>query len=213
MPRPKTQSDALVLEAALALMYERGPEALTFASLADRCGLSGATLVQRFESKARLRQSTLLYAWDRLDEETARRAAAVSRTPEGAIELLVGLSTLYGEIDSYAQMPRLLHEDLRDPVLRERAAAWQDVLCRSLDECFASVPGLPAGAGLMTASQWQGAHLLWSFDPQRKVEDFVEESLNRFFSVLMASGPGGGHRGLPESPRCADITASTSGSR
>ena len=34
MPRPKTLSDENVLEAALAIIHERGPEALTFASLA-----------------------------------------------------------------------------------------------------------------------------------------------------------------------------------
>lgn len=190
MPRPKTQSDARVLEAALALMYEGGPEALTFAGLADRCGLSGATLVQRFGSKARLKQSALLHDWDRLDEETASRAAAVAKSPKGAIELLVGLSTLYGELESYTQMLRLLREDLRDPVLRKRATAWKKALCRRLDECFAGVTGLPEGVGLMTASQWQGAHLLWSFDPHRKVEEFVEDSLNRFVSVLMASSRG-----------------------
>lgn len=194
MPRPKTQSDELVLEAALALMYERGPEALTFASLAERCGLSGATLVQRFGSKAKLKQSALLHDWDRLGEETASRAATVTKTPEGAIELLVGLSTLYGEIDSYTEMLRLLREDLRDPVLRERAAAWKMALCSTLDECFASVPDLPEDVGLLLASQWQGAHMLWNFDPHGKVEDFVEESLNRLVAVLMASRPSGQRR-------------------
>lgn len=194
MPRPKTQSDELVLEAALALMYERGPEALTFASLADRCGLSGATLVQRFGSKAKLKQSALLHDWDRLGEETASRAAAVPKTPKGAIELLVGLSTLYGETDSYAQMLRLLREDLSDPVLRKRAVAWKRTLCGILDECFAGVADLPEGVGMMMASQWQGAHLLWNFDPRRKVEASVEEGLTRFVAVLMTSRPGGHHR-------------------
>ena len=184
MPRPKTRSDELVLEAALALMYERGPEALTFASLAERCGLSGATLVQRFGSKAKLKQSALLYDWDRLDEETANRAAAVSKTPEGAIEFLVGLSSLYDETNSYTEMLRLLREDLRDPALRKRAASWKIALCRILDECFATVPDLPANIGLLTASQWQGAHMLWNFDPHGKVEDFVEESLTRFVVAL-----------------------------
>ena len=45
MPRKKTQSDELVLQQALDLMYEQGPEALTFAALSKRCGLSGATHV------------------------------------------------------------------------------------------------------------------------------------------------------------------------
>ena len=64
MPRPKTQSDESVLETGLALMHEQGPEALTFASFSKACGLSGATLVQRFGNKSRLKQRTLLFAWD-----------------------------------------------------------------------------------------------------------------------------------------------------
>ena len=62
---PKNLPDQNVLEAALAIIHERGPEALTFASLAQACGLSAATLVQRFKSKAALKQSALLHAWDR----------------------------------------------------------------------------------------------------------------------------------------------------
>ncbi|GHC64888.1 helix-turn-helix domain-containing protein [Limoniibacter endophyticus] len=51
MPRQKSRPDSEILESALALMHERGPEGLTFASLAERTGLSAATLVQRFGSK------------------------------------------------------------------------------------------------------------------------------------------------------------------
>ena len=42
MPRQKTLPDSEVLEAALTLIHECGPEALTFASLASACGLSPA---------------------------------------------------------------------------------------------------------------------------------------------------------------------------
>ncbi|TIL74155.1 MAG: helix-turn-helix transcriptional regulator, partial [Mesorhizobium sp.] len=64
MTRPKTQPDEQVLEVAYRLMHAEGPEALTFERLARACGLSGSTLVQRFGSKAQLKQRTLLYAWD-----------------------------------------------------------------------------------------------------------------------------------------------------
>lgn len=187
MPRPKTQSDETVLATALALMTERGPEALTFASLAERCGLSGATLVQRFGSKAELKRSALLHAWDRLDEETARLAEAVPRTPDGAIEMLVGLSAQYGEIEGYADTLRLLREDLRDPVLRSRGVAWMETLRRALGACFADTPDLPESAGLILATQWQGSLLWWSFNPSRRIELHVRESLRGFISFVRES--------------------------
>lgn len=184
MPRPKTLPDAYILEAALTIMHQRGPEALTFASLSDACGLSAATLVQRFGNKATLRQSTLLRAWDRLDERTERLAAAVPKTAEGAIALLVGLSENYGGIESYAEGLLLLREDLRDPALRARGAAWNGALSRALDACFADIPHIPGGIGLLMASQWQGSLLWWGFDPRQSVESFVEDSLKRFVSAL-----------------------------
>jgi AcrR family transcriptional regulator len=191
MPRPKTLSDREVLEAALKLIHERGPEALTFASLAKACALSPATLVQRFESKARLKQSALLHAWDRLDEKTARLAEAVAKTPDGAVELLVGLSRDYGGIESYAEGLLVLREDLRDPILRARGAAWKAVLSAALDDCFSSVPHARQGIGLLIAAQWQGSLLWWGFDPQGKVEDFVAESLRRFVAAIVVAEPAG----------------------
>ena len=189
MPRPKTLPDDDVLEAAHRLMHERGPEALTFATLARACGLSSSTLVQRFQSKAQLVQSTLLHAWDRLDAKTAALAATVPRTADGAIDLLVALSSDYGAIEDYAEGLLILREDLRNPALRSRGAAWKASLCRALDDCFADVPHVPRGIGLLMASQWQGSLLWWSFDPRGDVERFVEDGLRRFVSAVAASPP------------------------
>lgn len=189
MPRPKTLSDEAVLDAALALLHGHGPEALTFAGLAQACGLSAATLVQRFGNKAGLKQNTLLHAWDHLDRKTARLAARVPKTTAGAIALLVGLSKDYGGIESYAEGLLLLREDLRDPVLRARGAAWRDALTHALEACLSGTLGPSEGLGLLMASQWQGTLLWWSFDPRQKVERHVEACLKRFIATLAASRP------------------------
>jgi AcrR family transcriptional regulator len=197
MPRPKTLSDADVLDAAHTLIHERGPEALTFGRLAQACGLSPSTLVQRFKNRAGLMQSTLLHAWDRLDEKTAKRAAMVPKTAEGAIELLVALSRDYGGIESYADGLLVLREDLRNPALRSRGTAWKSSLSHALEDCFSQVPYAPQGIGLLMATQWQGSLLWWSFDPQGDVESFVEQSLRRFVRAIVTSEPSR----LPESSR------------
>jgi len=184
MPRPKTMPDEEVLVAALALMRAEGPDGLTFAALAARTGLSGATLVQRFENKTKLIQRALNQAWDGLDRQTAELVATVPRTPEGAIALLVGLSGDYGAIESYADDLRILREDLRDPLLRARGATWRDVLSGVLDECLSGLPAAAPGLGLLMASQWQGSLLWWSFDPEVPVAEFVEQSLRRFVEAF-----------------------------
>jgi AcrR family transcriptional regulator len=184
MPRPKTLPNEEVLDAALGIMRKEGPEGLTFAGLSTVCGLSASTLVQRFETKSGLIQAALLQAWDRLDRLTAELAANTPKTPTGAVALLVGLSGDYGAIESYADDLLILREDLRDPLLRARGAAWRDVLSAALEERFARVPTAPAGIGLMMAAQWQGALLWWSFDPCVPVERFVEESLEHFVTTF-----------------------------
>ncbi|WP_119389828.1 TetR family transcriptional regulator [Taklimakanibacter lacteus] len=184
MPRPKTQTDEEVLKAAHRLIHAEGPQALSFARLARYCGLAPATLVQRFKSKPGLMQATLLFAWDKLDARTAELAAALPRTPEGAIHLLVGLSGSYGGIEAYADGLLILREDLRDPALRARGTAWRRALAKALNECFAAIPDMPKDVGLLMASQWQGSLLWWGFDPKDDVERFVETGLRRFVAAM-----------------------------
>jgi Transcriptional regulator len=81
MPRAKTLSDGEVMHAATAILRARGPEGLTFQSLSAACGLSAATLVQRFQTKAKMKQAVLLHAWDALGRKTTELAASVPRTP------------------------------------------------------------------------------------------------------------------------------------
>ncbi|MCA1442778.1 TetR/AcrR family transcriptional regulator [Ensifer sp. IC4062] len=187
MPRPKTLPDEDVLDMALAIMRRQGPDALTFAALSAGCGLSASTLVQRFESKARLIQAALSQAWDRLDRLTLELAESTPKTPEGAVTLLVGLSGDYGGIESYADDLMILREDLRDTKLRARGAQWRDVLSHAIETRFAGVTAAPAGIGLMMASQWQGALLWWSFDPRMPVQDFVRQSLDHFVAAFTES--------------------------
>jgi AcrR family transcriptional regulator len=188
MPRPKTLPDFDVLKAANKVLHEDGPDALTFAAVAKGCGLSAATLVQRFGSKAALKQAALLHAWDGLDEKTAALAASVPKTPAGAIEVLVGLSH-YGDVDTYAEGLLVLREDLRDPALRARGARWRDALTEVLDRCFENTYSAPSGIGLLMASHWQGSLLWWGFDPKGRVEDHVKASLEAFVAAIASVRP------------------------
>ena len=189
MPRPKTRADADVLDAALRLMHEQGPEALTFAALARDCSLSPSTLVQRFKSKPELVRSTLLHAWDRLDAKTEALASATPQTADGAIALLVGLSSDYGGIEAYANGLLVLREDLRDPVLRARGARWNQALCRALAACFAATPAAPPAIAPLLATQWQGSLLWWSFDPRGPIAAHVRHELRRFLAAVIGTWP------------------------
>src|SRR5262245_45373389 len=51
MPRPRTATDAAILEAAHRVIARLGPARVTLADVGREAGLSPATLVQRFGSK------------------------------------------------------------------------------------------------------------------------------------------------------------------
>lgn len=185
MPRTKTLSDEDVLKIAHRLMHETGPDALTFDALAKACGLSPATLVQRFKTKAGLKRATLMLAWDQLDEKTETLAGSLPKTPAGAIEMLVGLSGSYGGIEAYAEGLLVLREDFRDPELRTRGAAWKEALSSSLDARFADISGAPCDIGLLLATHWQGSLLWWGFEPTEEIGVYVGKALERFLESLL----------------------------
>lgn len=175
MPRPKTKSDDEVLDAALTLLRDGR---LTFASVAAASGLSGATLVQRFGSKDELRRRALLLAWDRLLERTRGAIASAAKTPAGAVELLVELSGSYADFDRYAENLMILREDLRDPVLRARGAAWEIELIEALNACCGDE------SGPLLAAHWQGAVTWWAFRPDDRLPEHLRESLTSLVARL-----------------------------
>lgn len=184
MARPRKMPDEAIFNHVHVLMQERGAESVTFASVADRSGLSGASLVQRFGTKQMLVHAALVHAWQELEKRTRRFAEEAEHSPEGAVLLLQKLSGSYGDIDTYADNLRILREDLRDPELRARGAAWVETLVAALDQCFAATPGAPEGVGRLMVAQWQGALLLWGFSPDGAVDLFVRDHLERFVRTL-----------------------------
>ena len=197
MPRRKTLSDEQVMGAALERLQADGPDALTFAGVAAACGLAPATLVQRFGTRGELKRRTLHHAWDRLDARTAALSASMPPTPRGAIDLLVALSEAYGDIGTYADGLLMLREDLRDPELRARGAAWMAALVAALDRCFAD-DDRPIGD--LMAAHWQGSLLWWSFDPREPLSRHVAGSLEQFVRSVVDAERGDQPSPLPQAP-------------
>lgn len=166
MARPRTVSDEAILDAALALLHRAGPGALTFAAVGQAVGLSAATLVQRYPSKAAFLQATLMRAWDGLDALTAAADRDEPVSAEGAIAMLVRMfPTGTGETD-YADGLLILREDMRDPALRARGTAWGEALALALGRRLTQDWVDQMRLGRLMASQWQGAQIWWAFSRQ-----------------------------------------------
>lgn len=177
MARTKSKTNEQVLDDALELVLGRGLTTLTFSALAQRSGLSAATLVQRFSSKNLLLKWTLLHAWDRLDETTADLDARTPLTDAGAIELLVGLSQQYNDPVAYQHAIMLLREDISDPGLRQRGIEWEANLCAALDARLDPGGTSDVRLGPIMVAYWQGVIILSSFHDNVLLEQHLNEKL------------------------------------
>jgi AcrR family transcriptional regulator len=195
MPRKRTIPDEDLLDAALGLVRAVGPEAVSFGSLASRVGLAPSTLVQRFGSKPALLQAALLRAWAQLEAATDDAIAAAPDGPAGVVELLVSLTGQYDAHD-FADQLRVLREDLRDPVLRERGRAWFATLSEAVEARLVGASGRDVDLGRLVVATWQGTLTVWSFTRDAPVVDVVRHTLEGLLGRLLpvASRPPRGRR-------------------
>ncbi|MEJ5020437.1 TetR/AcrR family transcriptional regulator [Ochrobactrum vermis] len=163
MARTKSVPDEAVLDRLLAVVVEAGPTGLTFARAAKAAGLSAATLVQRYGSSQSMLEAVLLRAWDQLDAATRTADENAALTPQGAVDLLMALTPSgtaeYNATDGLL----LLREDIRNPVLRARGAAWGLYLADALGRRLSDDAGKAERLGWQMASVWQGANIWWAF--------------------------------------------------
>lgn len=191
MVRKRSVSDEAILDAAMDVMVRSGPGAVTFASVGREVGLSAATLVQRFPTKAEFLRAALLRAWDQLDAQTAELDATMEISPEGAVAMLVAMfPTGEGETD-YAEGLLILREDMRDPVLRARGTRWGEVLAKALGRRLTRDPARQDLLGRLMASQWQGAQIWWAFSRKGSAAGFIGRELRDWCAVVLAGERGG----------------------
>lgn len=184
MARPRTIADAAILDGALTLMQRDGPASLTFAALGKAVGLSPATLVQRYGTREALLHAALVAAWDRLDALTAAEDETQDESAEGAIALLEALWPVNDNMNDYADGLLLLREDMRDPVLRARGAAWLEALALALGRRITGDPKARRPLGRLMVSQWQGAQLWWAFGRKGSPHAVIGKELRDWLALV-----------------------------
>lgn len=181
MPRVKQRSDEEVLDAALRVMFAKGPADFTLADVGEAAGIAPATLLQRFGDKRGL---TVLAA----ARENRRFAAMLAGAPravgvDAVVDLLWSLTP--GDDDERNLAGQLLwaHQDLRDPEFNRLARERQAMLREALMERLPTMPiGSEAAARLLEA-QWQGALQQWSVERRGSLADYVTESIAAWFDL------------------------------
>lgn len=180
MARHKTLSDDDLADRLLPAVMTLGPEGLTFAQAAAHVGLSQATLVQRFRSRDGMIQAVLLRAWDQLDRATEIADRTAGDGIDGARSLLLSLTAPERAEADLTDGLRLLREDVRNPVLRDRGRAWGERLARALGRRLHDDPGTGTALGWQMLQVWQGALIWWAFTRMGDCAAYVSRALEEW---------------------------------
>ncbi|MGE7368343.1 TetR family transcriptional regulator [Neorhizobium sp. NPDC001467] len=184
MPRHKTIPDEQVLDTLFELMMQTGPDGLTLARAAQAAGLSAATLVQRYGNRERLVEAILLQAWDRLDAQTQAADNEEDLSPEGAVKLLLRLMPPDTAERNASDGLLLLREDIRNPKLRARGAAWGQALVSALGRRLSTDKREADLLGWQMATLWQGAHTWWAFNQSVPADRAIRQALEAWVRRL-----------------------------
>lgn len=184
MARQRSIPDEIIVETALALMSQLGPEALTLAEVCNIVSLSPATLLQRFGSKDALKRAALEFAWDRLEAATTQADTEQPETFEGALAVIAAMSPQSDDLPDFAGGLLLLREDLRDPVLRARGVAWLQALSLALGRRLTPEPERQAVLGRLMVNQWQGTQIWWAFNREGSIRELIDAELRQWHQSL-----------------------------
>ncbi len=158
MPRTRLISDTTIFEIIRTLLAESGPRAVTFATVAQKSGLSGPSLVQRYGTREAMLQLAMLAGWDALDAATEAAITAAPLSAKGASTLLKALDP--DDLALPASELSTLSADFNDPVLRTRAQKWRTRMVQALSHRLGGGGKDKQGAEMLFAA-WQG-RMLWA---------------------------------------------------
>jgi AcrR family transcriptional regulator len=201
-PRPRSASDAQILEATARAVARLGPARLTLADVAREAGLSPATLVQRFGSKRGLLLALAATAAGSVDDCFAAVRAAypsplaalvaaatemtrLTKTPEEMANHLAFL-----QIDlSDADFHRLALESSRGILAGYRALLREAVAAGELATC--DTGRLARAVGALSG----GSLIAWAIHREGTAEAWVREDLATLLRPYRrGEGKGGARR-------------------
>ncbi len=194
MPRVKTISDDQLLDSALDVLLEHGPQGFTLPEVGRAVGLSPSTLIQRFGSKRKLLDKVLDRATSRMEGELADRP----RTGDPGRDLvswLVGLTEPPRTRRQVAGNLTLLVEDITDDARRVSAARHMQVM-RDGIAAYLTALGSPSPQphAAMLEAHWHGLVIQWAMtDVSVDLDAWVGDGLEALVALLVPpeSGPEG----------------------
>jgi TetR/AcrR family transcriptional regulator, regulator of biofilm formation and stress response len=190
VPKGEARREAIV-RATLALIGERGPDAVTHRAVAERAGLPLSATTYWFESKEELLKESLLVA-AREEVERVERVVLelAAREPDAAEWAATVAAALAADLESdparHVAFTELLLEGTRRPWLQAEVARWEEALLQlaALGLRATGSPE-PEADGRLVMAATSGLMLAQLANPRPRFEDEVfRPALERLFGVL-----------------------------
>jgi AcrR family transcriptional regulator len=179
-PRPRTTSDATILDAVTRVISRVGPSHLTLADVAEEAGHSPAGLVQRFGSKRGL---LLALARDRADAVRGMFATTrewIGSPTESLFETLAGMVHHADTPEALAHHLAFALMDLHDADFHQaafdHARTMLDEIRASLDDMVRAGELAPCDTGLLARTvqtAYNGALVTWAVYRQGSLPEWL----------------------------------------
>lgn len=184
MARTKSIPDERVVELAVGLLVQAGPQGFTLAALGARAGLSAATLVQRFGSRAAVLERAIIRSSERM-------AISVPTAGAATVDALVGwLGAQTRGMETRQRLAghmTLLMEDLRAAGGRRATLANAHVLeMRHGIAKQLQVMGFAdaEAAATLLEAHWHGLVIQWGLAGKGSLRRWVEAGLRQAIALL-----------------------------
>lgn len=192
MAQKKSIDDQSVLEKALLVISERGPDAFTLADVGRVVGLAPATLMQRFGSKQQLLILAAKQANVKLKQDLAELKKKKLPWDQELIHLLSAMPEGFGSRQDIANSLGVLKLDMVDPELHPIARH----LFESLRERIQELLQIGQSAGQLDASvdsnaiTWEldalrhGFVIQWCLSGKDSLQKWLEKGFENYFKRI-----------------------------
>lgn len=188
MPPKKQITDAQVLEKALFVISEKGPETFTLADVGEAVGLAPATLMQRFGSKQALLIKAAKHVPSKLSADLEKLKAKGLAWDAELTVLLSEVPEGFGTRQDIANSLGLLKLDMVDPELHPIAQELMERLRNRIRELFkqAKAQGALAPEADVDAIAWEldalrhGLVIQWTLSGKGSLQKWLEKGLSNY---------------------------------
>ena len=192
MPQKKIIDDQSVLEKALLVISERGPESFTLADVGKAVGLAPATLMQRFGSKQQLLILAAKQANIRLREDLKELKQKKLGWDRELVHLFSAMPEGFGSHQDIANSLGILKLDMVDPELHPIARQLFESLRQRIQELLQEGQALAQldssfDVDLIT---WEldalrhGLVIQWTLSGKGTLQKWLERGFKNYFKRL-----------------------------